>query len=192
MERPYRFEKEKTMTPRRMVTGHDKHGKAIFLSDSQISPLTLSLMPGFETFEVWSENAGRSVPFDGQPPGVPRYFPLEDEVVFRLINFPPEPAGDTGIVFAEEAVKEMQDKVPGLLEHLETDHPGMHTTDSVDFGIVVKGEIILELDDGEERALKTGDCVIQNGTRHAWRNRSDEVVTMAFILLGARRIEGNG
>lgn len=179
------------MSPRRVMTGHDQDGKAIFLSDAEIPPLTLSLMPGFETFEAWSEKGGRTVPFDDQVPGVPRYFPLEDEVVFRLINFPPEPASGTGITFTEEAAKEMQDKVPGLMEHLETDHPGMHTTDSVDFGIVMKGEIVLELDDGAERSLRAGDCVIQNGTRHAWRNRSDELATMAFVLLGARRLEGS-
>ena len=77
---------------------------------------------------------------------------------------------------------------PGFVEHLELDNPGMHTTDSVDYGIVIAGEVYLELDNGEERLLTAGDCVVQNGTRHAWINRSGKPVTMAFILLGADRV----
>ena len=56
-------------------------------------------------------------------------------------------------------------------------------------GIVLQGEIVLELDDGDCTPLSTGDIVIQNGTRHAWRNRSDRPATMAFVLIGA---EGGG
>ena len=63
-------------------------------------------------------------------------------------------------------------KLPGLIDVLEPNHPGMHTTDTVDFDIVISGEVYLELDDGEEVLLKAGDCVVQNGTRHAWHNRA--------------------
>ena len=56
-----------------------------------------------------------------------------------------------------------------MLEVLEANHPGMHTTHSVDFEVVVFGEMVLEEDDGSEAALKVGDCVIQNGTRLAWQ-----------------------
>ncbi len=59
----------------------------------------------------------------------------------------------------------------------------MHTTDTVDYGIVVSGEIWPELDDGAEVHLKQGDCVVRNGTRHAWRNRSSETCAM----IGAKR-----
>ena len=55
---------------------------------------------------------------------------------------------------------------------LELDHPGMHTTDTVDFDVNVSGEVYLELDDGDEVLLKAGDCVIQNGT--SWHNRSSD------------------
>ena len=69
------------------------------------------------------------------------------------------------------ALEEVRQKLPGILDALEPDHSGMHTTDSVDFDVVVFGEVVLELDDGAEVVLKAGDCVIQNGTRHAWHNR---------------------
>jgi quercetin dioxygenase-like cupin family protein len=85
------------------------------------------------------------------------------------------------------AVEEFQRKLPGLLDVLERDHPGMHTTDTVDFDVVISGEVVLELDDGAEVLLKAGDCVIQNGTRHAWHNRSSNKCVIAVTLLGAER-----
>ena len=77
--------------------------------------------------------------------------------------------------------------MPGVMEVLESDHPGMHTTETVDFDVVVFGEVVMELDDGAEVVLKAGDCVIQNGTRHAWHNRSSERAVIAFALVGAER-----
>ncbi len=74
-----------------------------------------------------------------------------------------------------------------MIDVLELDHPGMHTTDTVDFDVVVFGEVYLELDDGAEVLLKAGDCVIQNGTRHAWHNRSSHECVIAFSLVGAER-----
>ena len=77
--------------------------------------------------------------------------------------------------------------VPGVAETLEIDAPGMHTTPSVDYAIVLEGEPVLELDDGVTRAVQPGDIVIQNGTRHAWRNPTDSPTTIAFCLVGADR-----
>ena len=74
-----------------------------------------------------------------------------------------------------------------MLEVLEADHPGMHTTDSVDFDVVLFGEVVLELDDGVEAVLKPGDCVVQNGTRHAWHNRSTEKCVFSFLPVGTER-----
>jgi quercetin dioxygenase-like cupin family protein len=62
----------------------------------------------------------------------------------------------------------------------------MHTTHTVDFGVVISGEIWLELDDGAEVHLTAGDTVIQNGTRHAWHNRTDEPCVIAVSIVGAR------
>lgn len=174
------------MPSKRIVTGHDDDGKAIFLSDESVEPTTIDAIPGFRTFELWSLDGERSVPHSGPFPGVPSYFPEQEGAVFRMIDFPP---GETNIDTSPDGVAELSDKMPGAISHFELDVPGMHTTDSVDFGIVVKGEITLELDDGAERTLTAGDCVVQNGTRHAWRNRSGEVATMFFILIGAKRNE---
>ena len=175
------------MDIRRVVTGHDANGKAIFLADEAITPVDISLFPGMKTYEMWSTDGPRNVPHTGPFPGVPRYFPGPDGSVFRLFVFPPQGQSAPNPAALQAGVAEMRAKLPGLAEHLELDNPGMHTTDSVDYAIVVSGEIDLELDDGATVRLTPGCVVVQNGTRHAWRNRSAEPVVMAFILLGARR-----
>jgi quercetin dioxygenase-like cupin family protein len=68
---------------------------------------------------------------------------------------------------------------------MEPDAPGMHTTATVDFEYVVSGRCVLELDDGATRELGPGDTVVQNGTRHAWRNPFDEPCRLFVVLVGA-------
>jgi quercetin dioxygenase-like cupin family protein len=70
---------------------------------------------------------------------------------------------------------------------MEPDAPGMHATQTVDYGVVLRGQLSLELDDGAKVQLRPGDCVVQNGTRHAWRNESDQECVMAFVILGAEK-----
>jgi quercetin dioxygenase-like cupin family protein len=85
-------------------------------------------------------------------------------------------------------LRELQEKLPGLAEVVEPMNPGMHTTDTVDFDVVLSGEVYLELDDGAEVLLKAGDCVVQNGTRHAWHNRSSQNCVVAVAIVGAKRV----
>lgn len=84
------------------------------------------------------------------------------------------------------ALAEIDRKLPGLGEVLEPDHPGMHRTDTIDYEIVISGEVWLELDGGQEVHLKPGDTVVQNGTRHGWRNKSSEPCVLAVTLIGAK------
>ena len=70
--------------------------------------------------------------------------------------------------------------------HVEDDGR-MHRTDTIDYGVLLKGELWLELDDGREQLLRAGDCFVQNGTRHAWRNPFDEPCRMVVVLVGAHR-----
>jgi mannose-6-phosphate isomerase-like protein (cupin superfamily) len=85
-----------------------------------------------------------------------------------------------------EAGAEALEHTPGIAELFEHDNPGMHTTPTVDYDIVIDGEVWLELSDGREVKLSAGDVVVQHGARHAWRNKSDKPVTIAAILIGAR------
>ncbi len=175
------------MKIRQVITGHDNQGQSIFIQDRTVPAQSANFMPGLESFELWSTEAGNTLPHRELPPGVPRYFPRVGGSVFRIISFPPQINGQTPIDSSDESLNELQHQFPGLLEHLELDTPGMHTTDSIDYGLVLKGEITLELDNGKERPLGVGDCVIQNGTRHAWHNRSSEAAVMAFVLIGTSR-----
>jgi mannose-6-phosphate isomerase-like protein (cupin superfamily) len=77
--------------------------------------------------------------------------------------------------------------MPGLAEKFEMDNPGMHTTESVDYDVVLEGEITLELDNGKEVLLKKHDVVVQNGNRHAWRNKGSAPALLLFVLVGATR-----
>ena len=87
----------------------------------------------------------------------------------------------------EAGLRELQAKLPGMLETNEYDQPGMHTTDTVDMEIVISGEIVLELDDGVETTLRPGDVNIQNGTRHRWHNRGSEPAVLAVAMVGLPR-----
>ncbi len=85
----------------------------------------------------------------------------------------------------DAAISELNEKLPGLGEPLEPDHPGMHTTATIDYEYIVSGRCVLELDNGATRELGPGDTVIQNGTRHAWRNPFNEPCVIVFAIVGA-------
>jgi hypothetical protein len=76
-------------------------------------------------------------------------------------------------------------QMPGAMAAMEADAPGTHTTDGFDYVLVVSGEATLEPDDGEQTVLRAGDVVVQNGTRHAWRNHGTEPCTIVGVAIGA-------
>ncbi|WP_279580779.1 cupin domain-containing protein [Fodinicola feengrottensis] len=86
------------------------------------------------------------------------------------------------------ALAELERQMPGAMAAMEPDAPGMHTTDSLDYVLIVSGEVTLELDDGERTVLRAGDVVVQNGTRHAWRNHGTETCMIVGVAIGADRV----
>ena len=175
------------MKVRRVVTGHNAQGKATFASDCEIDPLTMELNPGAEFHRLWGGDEAPCFPDDGSPREGPQYFPPVGGFRFGMFTVPPMSTTRPTDIDFEKAIAEIEEKLPGLAGHMEPDHPGMHTTDTIDFEYVVSGEVWLELDDGEEVHLRAGDTVVQNGTRHAWRNKSSEPCRMVVFLLGAHR-----
>lgn len=142
--------------PRRIVTGHDRTGKSVVLSDAP-NPKTLDV--GTAAFhEIWVTTQ-TPVPVAATEP----------EPTDRPVRVPP-PANGVLVRFTEMA--------PGA-------ESPMHRTESVDVGVVLEGETWLLLDDGSETRLATGDVVVQRGTNHAWANRSEEPVRMMFVLVDA-------
>ncbi|MEO3787449.1 cupin domain-containing protein [Actinocorallia sp. B10E7] len=171
--------------PRLVVTG----GAAEVLMDASAEPVTVGASPGVEFFLLWGTPDGTpsvgakpaepvTLPFFAGPGGtrllLARYAPASSV---------PEPAGDPDALRAEADAL-----LPGLLDPFEPgDDSGMHSTDTLDYGICLEGELWLELDDGTEVRLTPGTCVVQQGTRHAWHNRSDAPALMCFVGIGAVR-----
>jgi len=174
------------MRVRRVVTGHDADGKAVVASDTEVDGIRPALTPGSEFHRLWGADEAPHFPDDGTQREHDRYFPPVGGFRFGMFAVPPghrvdtEPPADI-----EAAVAEFEEALPGLASYLEPDAPGMHTTDTIDFEVVLEGEVWLELDDGVEVHLRAGDTVVQNGTRHAWRNHGDITARLAVFLIGA-------
>jgi mannose-6-phosphate isomerase-like protein (cupin superfamily) len=172
---------------RRVVTGRNHAGKAIIVQDG-VSPrvVTTETLPGLALVEVWATDKVPTLPVApvDLTTTMKSFVPGPGGTRFRIVQFP----GASTRAFDQEAFRrEYLIKAPGLAEAMELHDSGMHTTDSVDYGVVISGEITLELDDGATVSLKQGDCVVQNGTRHAWRNSHTVPCVMAFVLVGAAR-----
>jgi len=178
------------MRIRRVVTGQTNGGKSIFVSDEEVEPATLRLLPGAEFHRIWGSDEPVVLPADGSAPPAPRYFPPPGGFRFIFFTLGPQGVSAPADLDVPAALQELGEKLPGLAEAMEPDDPGMHTTDTVDFDLVVSGEVWLELDDGAEVRLGPGDCVVQNGTRHRWHNRTPEPCVIAVALLGMRRTGG--
>jgi mannose-6-phosphate isomerase-like protein (cupin superfamily) len=174
-------------TIRRVVTGHDSQGKARVVDDRGVEPITSELMPGVAAYRLWGRDERPTFPDDGAPRPADDHYPPRNGSRFMINTFPPgEPIPPPDLDTAT-ALAELERQMPGAMARMEPDAPGMHTTDSIDYVLIVSGEATLELDDGEQTVLRAGDVVVQNGTRHAWRNNGTEPCTIVGIAIGADR-----
>jgi mannose-6-phosphate isomerase-like protein (cupin superfamily) len=159
---------------RRIVTGVDADGRSVIVSDGPPPPSDSVIEA------LWATDGTPVVPSDGDPATtVQRYIPDPGGTVFYTVAMPPGTAG---------TVEHRPDvPLPAGFEDAFDDRPGMHTTDTVDYVIIASGEVWLELDDGSETLVRAGDVVIQDGTRHAWHNRTDGPVVFHCVHVGAAR-----
>lgn len=170
---------------RRVVTGHDENGKAVVVMDGAAPNVRTRAVGDLVATQLWrtfatpADNSGHEDPATGEirtppPPG---------GTVFRITEFPPV----TPEVEALEhsAVAAALGAIPA--GDIVNKHPFMHRTNSVDYAIVLSGEIDMLLDDTEVH-VKAGDVIVQKGTNHAWVNRGTEPCRMAFILIDAEPI----
>jgi quercetin dioxygenase-like cupin family protein len=146
---------------RRVVTGHDKAGKAIVTIDEQVKNIG-SARPGAQATVVWS-TVGFPIDNDGH----------EDESTRKV-----------GTTLAGGTVFRVVEFSPGVQRR-------MHRTDSVDYAVILSGEIDMELDDSTVH-LQAGDVLVQRGTIHNWLNRGTTPCTIAFILIDAKPATAGG
>ncbi|QXW00465.1 MULTISPECIES: cupin domain-containing protein [Rhodococcus] len=168
------------------MTGYDPRGASGIVENELGTPLAPRALAGLEFFPVWATSS------DGSPLQAPDseslpYWPGAGETRFLLVRWAPrsavpEPVGDLDALAADA-----ERQLPGLMGAFEPDDPGFHTSNSVDYGLCLEGEMWLRLDGETERKILPGTCVVQRGTRHKWENRSDAPATMLFVLIGADR-----
>ena len=160
-----------------VVTGHDGKGGSIF---SYAGEPPRQTSPG--SYDLWSTKGAVAVPdpTDAMAPAKIGYFPKEGETVWKIVSVPGLAAraamGDRAMAMPEE-----------LRVHFDPKDPEMHTTDTIDYVIVLSGTADLELDFGKQETVRAGDCIVQRGTRHAWRVTSQEPLVLAAVLFGAKR-----
>ncbi|BCB77890.1 cupin domain-containing protein [Phytohabitans flavus] len=170
------------------MTGATPDGKSVWASDETIEPVRPIMLPGAIIHKLWGGDGVPELPHDGTPPEGLNYLPGPGGYRLYVYTVPPAMTYDgRKKVDREEGLADLQRKLPGLTINPNSKNPGMHATDTVDFQIIVEGEVVLELDDGAEKVLKAGDVVVLNGDRHKWHNRSGVDATMVGIMIGARR-----
>jgi quercetin dioxygenase-like cupin family protein len=151
-----------TLRIRRVVTGHDEAGRSCVAIDDDLGPRLLLERHGMAATVVWATDR---LPADNMQPGDPapavRQTSLPRGSVFRIIECQPGVAARR------------------------------HRTSSIDYAIVLSGEIWMLLDEGEV-LLKAGDMLVQRGTLHNWENRGTEPCVIAFILIGAEPVHAGG
>jgi naringenin degradation protein FdeH len=166
----------------------DAQGKSIFIIDD-VSSHVFSRAPGSAVVtELW-ETRGSPADNRGNQDAAARPFrlqPPERGSVFRIIEYPPDKQRLAALMqertAADDGTGMSAARDPG-----NPRRPGFHKTDSVDYAIVLAGEIVAMMDEGEV-LLKAGDVLIQRGTNHAWSNRTDEPAYVAFVLIDAEPV----
>ena len=174
------------MAKRRLVvTGRTSDGGSVVVSDTEVEAIEVAMLPGSQFHILWGSDLPPSLSNPGSPDPPARYFPPPGGCRFVLFTVPPEPAPPPRDLELAAGLEEFHRKLPGVQEAMEPDRPGMHATESVDFDLVLSGEVILELADGQEVRLGPGDSAVLSGNRHAWHNRGEVPCVMLTVLLGA-------
>ena len=147
---------------RRVVTGHDSEGRAIATID-EVSQNLRSARPGAQACVVWTSR-----------------------------GFPVDNTGEADEGLRESGTTLDNGTVFRILELQPGNTPRVHRTDSLDYAVIMSGEIDMELESGDITHLKAGDVIVQRGTVHNWINRGPEPCVIAFVLIAAKPVEVGG
>ncbi len=180
---------------RRVVTGHDAQGNAVFLEDGPVPRVQrVGGERGPLFFEVWNtrETPARIDRASGEPleDGI-KLAPPASGTRIRVLDIPPDDPSFVTMSPDEAQAHFAEVGAGDASSHsgAASRHAFMHRTETVDYGIVLEGELTLILDIGET-VVRAGDIVIQRGTNHGWANRSDKNCRIAFVLVDGRYEDG--
>ncbi|NIB43413.1 cupin domain-containing protein [Pseudomaricurvus alkylphenolicus] len=169
----------------RVVTGHDANGNAIVVHNGDLPRVKeIAAIPGTVFHEVWSTKANASVDNGEDPTLGPLVLPPPAAGTrIRFVDIPPDTREflENGAAKMNDAFAQIGDVSASTVKR-NSPHPLMHRTESIDYGLVIEGEVTLILDT-EEVLLTPGSVVVQRGTNHAWANRTEAVARMAFVLI---------
>lgn len=170
---------------RRIVAGHDAQGRATVVEDGP-SPAqrTVPERPGYRMTNLWRTHRDGSVDAPDTIAEHQGVLPPPGGTVLRIIEWPANEAGD-----AETVRRRMEATFASMYPDAHRapkagEHPGMHKTRTIDYAILLEGEIVAIMETGET-VMRAGDVLIQRGTHHAWANRSGKPAKMAFVLIDA-------
>jgi hypothetical protein len=172
---------------RRIVTEEGSDGRSRIVSDgSSPSTRTVPERPGYRITNLWRTSASPSI--INEPDMIVKHSelaPPDGGTLLRIVDYPPE-ANDATTRRLQQAATfgQLFTEADHRLEGSK--HPGMHRTETIDYAIVLEGEIVAILDE-EETVMRQGDIMVQRGTAHAWANRSDRPARIAFVLIDAKR-----
>ena len=175
--------------PRVIVSGHDAAGRSIIAADGPPHRVrTVEERPGYRVSNLWALfGAPAAIDDPDRVAEVQGLAPPPNGNVIRIIDYPPEPKDplDRKKMFDALFLKLFPDG-----RHLPPDavHPGMHATATVDYAIVLQGEIYAVMEEGET-LMRAGEVLIQRGTAHAWSNRSNDFARICFVLIDGRRTD---
>jgi hypothetical protein len=172
---------------RRVVTGDDAQGRSRIVEDAAAGAIrTVPERPGYRAVNVWrTEQAPAKINSPDTAASHRGLLPPKNGCILRICDFPPEPKDPKEL---ERMLHATFGSIYSDGEHdkVSQKHPGMHRTETVDYAIVLEGEIWAVMDE-DETLLRTGDVLIQRGTNHAWANRSGRPARIAFILVDGKR-----
>ncbi|HWP26360.1 MAG TPA: cupin domain-containing protein [Xanthobacteraceae bacterium] len=171
---------------RRVVTAEDEQGRSYIAEDgASPSVRTVPERPGYQVTNLWCTRG--APPRIGDADAIATHVglpPPEQGTLLRVVDYPPESADDAERKRQQKAT--FEDLFKGTDHRPDSRHAGMHRTDTIDYAIVLEGEIVAIMDKGET-VMRAGDILIQRGTAHAWANRSGKPARVAFVLLDAKR-----
>jgi len=163
---------------------------AVFTADETVDDIHIGLMPGAAIARVYGNNH-LVLPTEGRENDTQNYFPEPGGASVYIITLPPDPKSPPAKPPDKAPlIAEVEAKLPGMLEAMSNDGSFTHRTDTLDVVTILSGRIVIELAGGASKELRPGDVLIQNGTRHRWRNPYDAPCTLHTVSIGVVRRAG--